>query len=545
MNLQGQQVSVVGMAASGIATALFLRQHGARVVVSELRSAEQLRAEIPRLLAAGVAIETGGHRERTFLTADLIVVSPGVPSDLPVLARARREGIPIIGEIELAARFLRAPLIAITGSNGKTTTTALAGHLLAALGLPAQVGGNIGTPLISLVEAAGPGEWAVAEVSSFQLETAGQFHARIACVLNLSPDHLDRHGSMENYAAAKQKVFLNQTPADFAVLNAGDEWCRRFAAALAAPGGPNIRWFAPSGGLPSGGAGAFVAGGRILWRQEGAADVELLPISAIPLRGAHNVENVLAACAIAVLAAGMAAPEAPAQSAQLRARLAHGVATFKAVEHRLEFVAKLAGVDYFNDSKATNVDATLKAVESFPGGLWVILGGKDKGGDYDALLAPLQQRARGVLVIGAAASKIARQLAPLGGGLIPAGTLERALEIAAARATAGDTVLLAPACSSFDQFENYQHRGRVFKEWVGRRATQGAPENRESSPAPQEGPGVARSEPGEAGGPGSPGRGGAPWGGGSEGREEYTEVPDPARAAENKARRRSSPRQPE
>ncbi|MGH9507778.1 MAG: UDP-N-acetylmuramoyl-L-alanine--D-glutamate ligase [Terriglobales bacterium] len=482
MELQGKHISVVGMAASGIATALFLRRHGARVVISELRPAEQLRAEIPRLLEAGVAIETGGHRERTFLSADWIVVSPGVPSDLPVLARARREGIPVMGEIELAARFLRAPLIAITGSNGKTTTTALTGHLLTALGLKNQVGGNIGTPLISLVEAAGPDEWAVAEVSSFQLETAERFHARIAAVLNLSPDHLDRHGSMEAYAAAKQNVFLNQSPADFAVLNAADEYCRRFAASLEARGASQVRWFDAQGRLPAGGQGATATEGRIVWREEagagGVTDTVLLRLAEIPLRGAHNVENVLAACAMVCLAAQVSAgaaghPEAISRagiSPQTAAGIAAGVASFKAVEHRLEFVAKLGGVEYFNDSKATNVDATLKAIESFPGGLWVILGGKDKGGDYDALLAPLQQRARAALLIGAAAAKIARQLAPLGDRLIPAGTLERALEIAAARAQPGDTILLAPACSSFDQFDNYQHRGRAFKEWVGRRA---------------------------------------------------------------------------
>ncbi len=474
MELQGKQVSVVGMAASGMATALFLRRHGARVVISELRPAEQLRAEIPRLLEAGVAIETGGHRERTFLTADLIVVSPGVPSELPVLARARREQIPVIGEVELAARFLRGPLIAITGSNGKTTTTALTGHLLAGVGLPARVGGNIGTPLISLVEEADEGEWVVAELSSFQLETAERFHARIAVVLNLSPDHLDRHGSMEAYAAAKQRIFGNQTTADFAVLNSGDEYCRRYAQALTAPsGGPAVRWFAADGPLPGGSGGAVLEGDHLVWREpagpSGGGAIKLLRREQIPLRGAHNVENVLAACAIAALACGLPTAQ-PEARRRIAAGIAAGVASFRAVEHRLEFVAKLEGVEYFNDSKATNVDATLKSIESFPGGLWVILGGKDKGGDYDALLAPLRQRARGVLLIGAAAGKIARQLAPLGERLISAGTLERALEMAAARAQAGDTVLLAPACSSFDQFENYQHRGRVFKEWVARRA---------------------------------------------------------------------------
>ncbi|MGH9488617.1 MAG: UDP-N-acetylmuramoyl-L-alanine--D-glutamate ligase [Terriglobales bacterium] len=452
MEVAGQRILVVGMAASGMAVARFLRQRGARVVVSEMRPAVERRAEIAELLDAGIAVETGGHRERSFLDADLIVVSPGVPADLPLLRRARAQATPVLGELELAARFLLGTLVAITGANGKTTTTALTGHLLAACGRRVQVGGNIGTPLISLVDTAAEDTINVVEASSFQLETTETFHPHIAAVLNLSPDHLDRHGSMEAYAAAKQRIFRNQTASDFAVLNPNDVWCRQFAASLAS----QPVWFAA---FPlTSQTGAEVRDGQIVWLQDGRQQA-IMPVSEVPLPGAHNLENILAALAMARLLTG---PEA---APQLRA----AVRAFKAVEHRLEFVANVAGVAYYNDSKATNVDATLKALASFPRGLWVILGGKDKGSDYAPLLPLLGERARQVLLIGAATEKIAAQLVPLAAAGVPltrCGTLEQALATASSQAQTGDTVLLAPACASFDQFQNYGHRGRVFKQLV-------------------------------------------------------------------------------
>jgi UDP-N-acetylmuramoylalanine--D-glutamate ligase len=457
MRVEGKRVLVVGMAASGIAAARFLRGRGARVVISEMRAAGELREEIPALLEAGIALETGGHRERSFLDAELIVVSPGVPADLPLLKRARAEAIAVWGEIELASRFLRGMVVAITGANGKTTTTALTGELLAACGKRVQVGGNIGTPLISLVDTSTPETVNVIEVSSFQLETVETFHAHVAAVLNLSPDHLDRHGSMEAYAAAKRRIFGNQTAEDFAVLNPNDAWCRQFAAGLAS----QPVWFAP---FPlEGQTGACVAAGVVEWRR-GSERHAIMPVSEIGLRGAHNLENVLAAVSIACLVAGPA-PE-------LRA----AVRNFKAVEHRLEFVATVGGVDYYNDSKATNVDAAIKALEAFPSGVWMILGGKDKGSDYTPLIPLLRERGRGVLLIGAATEKIAAQLAPLGAEapLIRCGTLEQAVATGAGRARAGETVLLAPACASFDQFRNYGHRGQVFKELVAGLAGRGA-----------------------------------------------------------------------
>ena len=457
-DFSGKQALVVGMARSGMAAAKFLLRHGARVIVSDLRPAQQLKPEIESLLAAGAAIETGGHRKRSFLDSDCIIVSPGVPADLPLLAEARAQRVPIWGEIELAARYLQGRLIAVTGSNGKTTTTSLIGHLLAALGEQVMVGGNIGAPLIDMVERSTPQSVSVAELSSFQLETTDAgFHPQVAVVLNLSPDHLDRHGSMENYIAAKQRIFLRQTDQDWAVLNAQDSVCQSFARVVAS----RVLWFDASGATLAAGAG--LRDGQIYWRGPGEAkEVNLLRAEDIRLKGRHNLENVLAALA-AVCALF---PPAGAGADARREALRNGVASFRAVEHRLEFVARVRGVDYYNDSKATNVDATRKAIEAFPGGLWVILGGKDKESDYKPLAPLLLKRARGVLLIGAAAEKIASHLQPAGVPTQPAGNLVRALELAAAQARPGETVLLAPACASFDQFENYEARGRLFKSLV-------------------------------------------------------------------------------
>ena len=463
VELKGKRILVVGMAASGIASALFLRQRGALVAISEMRAAAEMRHELPALLEAGVAIETGGHRERSFLDADLIVVSPGVPFDLPALVVAREHGVTVWGEIELASRYLRGTLVAITGANGKTTTTALTGAVLAGCGRRVQVGGNIGVPLITLVESSSDDCVNVAEVSSFQLETIASFHPHVAAVLNLSPDHLDRHGSMAAYAAAKQRIFMNQTAGDFAVLNHRDSWCRRFASSVAAA----PVWFDASfDASPEPAAGTSIVNGEVVYTAEGARHA-IMPVAEIPLRGAHNLDNVLAAVAMACLI----------ESPQAAPKIREAVRAFKAVEHRLEFVARVGGVEYYNDSKATNVDATVKALEAFAGGVWLILGGKDKGSDYTPLAPLLRQRGRGALLIGAATEKIAQHLQADEGVGVPmmvrCGTLERAVAHAHAHAQPGDTVLLAPACSSFDQFRNFGHRGQVFKELVAALALAG------------------------------------------------------------------------
>jgi UDP-N-acetylmuramoylalanine--D-glutamate ligase len=432
--LAGAQVVVVGMARSGVAALELLRKHGARV-----RAVDQNPAAAPGL-------EIAPQQDASFQDADLIVLSPGVPPDAEVIRRARQRGVRVIGDLELASWFLEGGIIGITGSNGKTTTTALTGHILRESGIPAQVGGNIGTPPASMAGSSRPGQWNVLELSSFQLETTDTFRAHIGAALNVTPDHLDRHGTMEAYAEAKAQLFVRQRPGDFAVLNADDPICAGYARRTRG----QAVWFSAAREVSP---GAYLCGGAIVL--DGAP---LMNASEIPLRGMHNIENTMAAAAIARLAG--------ATHEQIRA----AVMTFPGVEHRLEFVRNLDGVDWYNDSKATNVDATLKAIAAFDGGLWIILGGKDKNSDYSALARPLGAKARGVLLIGAAAEKIEAQLRePAGLGsapLIACGTMDAAVKEARARAKAGDTVLLAPACASFDQFENFEHRGREFKRLV-------------------------------------------------------------------------------
>lgn len=449
MELNGKNVLVVGLGKSGVASALFLKAHGARVTVSDTKSGDELRNEIPTLLDHGITVETGGHGERTFRGQDLIVVSPGVPVDAPLLAQARGLGENVIGEVELAAQFLPGPIVAITGSNGKTTTTTLVGEILAAGGLPTLVGGNIGTPAISLAERAKPDTVTVLEISSFQLETIQTFRPKLAVVLNVTPDHLDRHRTFEVYANAKARIFENQQASDFAVLNADDATCVAMVARTRA----QVFWFSRQKEVEH---GAWVREGNILFH-DAKGRREILQVSEIPLKGAHNLENVLAAVCAGVLMG--CAPD----------KIRDAVRNFRAVEHRLEFVATIGGVDYYNDSKATNVDATIKALESFPANIHLILGGKDKGSDYTVLNDLLRKRVKRVYTIGAAANKIESQIVSSKDGgpeVVHSQTLENAIRSAHAAAQPGDIVLLAPACASFDQFKSYEHRGKVFKEFV-------------------------------------------------------------------------------
>ena len=428
-----------------MASALFLQQRGATVTVSDTKPPDQLKEEIPLLLDHGMTVETGGHGERTFRGQDLIVVSPGVPYDAPQLVQARLQGEPVIGEIELAAENLVGSIIAITGSNGKTTTTTLVGEILAAAGVKTLVGGNIGTPAISLVERATPETITVLEVSSFQLETIKTFRPKVAVILNITPDHLDRHRTFDAYVNAKARIFENQQGSDFAVLNEDDETCLKLADVVKAP----LFWFSRKKEV---GQGAFVSQGRILFR-DAHGEAEIMLVSEIPLKGAHNVDNVLAAVCTAALMG--------CRPDQIR----KAVANFKAVEHRIEYVATINGVEYFNDSKATNVDATIKAVESFPKNIHLILGGKDKGSPYTVLRDLLRERVKRVYTIGAAAAKIEAEIQG-STEVVHAETLENAIKRAHAVAQPGDVVLLAPACASFDQFKSYEHRGRLFKEVV-------------------------------------------------------------------------------
>ena len=442
VELKSKRVLVVGLARTGVATALFCAARGAAVTATDSRSEADVGQETSaRMRTAGVNVELGGHQEQTFLQQDLIVPSPGVPADAPLLQAARAKGVTVWSEIELAYRFRQGKLIGITGSNGKTTTTSLVEHILRTAAFPTILTGNIGTPLISCVDSMTHDTVTVVELSSFQLELIQEFRTDISVFLNLTPDHLDRHHSMELYSKAKARIFENQREEDFAILNADDP-----ATTPLAPTRPRVYWFSRKQRAAQ---GAFLRGDDIVFRDEGQEEV-VLRRQEVPLPGTHNLENVLAAIAAARLAGAGAKA------------IAEGARSFAGVEHRLEFVREINAVRYYNDSKATNVDAALKALDSFSGRILVILGGKDKGSDYTELQKPLRERAILALLIGAAADKIESQI--FGSVAIErAGTLDHAVEIASQAARPGDVVLLAPACASFDQFQNYEHRGRVFK----------------------------------------------------------------------------------
>jgi UDP-N-acetylmuramoylalanine--D-glutamate ligase len=444
IELRKMRVLVVGLARTGVATALFCARHNAIVTATESRPESELGDAPAKLREAGVTLELGGHTEKTFLAQDLIIPSPGVPADDRFLQAARSKGITIWSEIELAYRFLEGKLIGITGSNGKTTTTTLIYHILKSAAVPTILAGNVGTALISCVEEMKGDTVTVVELSSFQLELIEKFRPDIGLFLNLTPDHLDRHKTMEAYAGAKARIFENQTELDAAVLNADDPPTVQYV-----PKKSQLFWFSRKQRVQQ---GACVRGDDIIIVHHGKEEF-VMKQAEIPLAGAHNVENVLAA----VTAARLAGVDT--------ATIAQAVRDFEGVEHRLEFVAEIAGVRYFNDSKATNVDATLKALDAFPGRILIILGGKDKGSDYTVLQKPLREKAILALLIGAAADKIEKQIT--GSVAIErAVTLDRAVEIASHAARAGDIIVLAPACASFDQFQNYEHRGRVFKEFV-------------------------------------------------------------------------------
>ncbi len=444
LELKGKRVLVVGLARTGVATALFCAERGARVAATDTRSADELGDCVSKLRDAGVQLQLGGYSDAILHGQELVVPSPGVPADAPLLIHARDLKITVWSEIELASWFLHGRLIGITGSNGKTTTTTLVDHILRHAGFATVLAGNIGTPLIAQANKTAEGTVTVAELSSFQLELIETFRPSIAVLLNLTPDHLDRHKTFSAYAAAKARIFENQIEEDAAILNLDDAASREIV-----PSRPQVFWFSRKTNVEQ---GAFVSNGKLIFRRNNEEE-EILNCAEISLPGAHNLENVLAAT-IAARLAGVQSPQ-----------IAEAVHSFAGVEHRLEFVSEIHGARYYNDSKATNVDATLKALEAFPGRIIVILGGKDKASDYSPLRELLRERAILALLIGSVAEKIERQIA--GSVAIErAGTLERAVQIATCTAQPGDVVLLAPACASFDQFQNYEHRGRVFKELV-------------------------------------------------------------------------------
>ena len=442
MELAGKQVVVVGLARSGIAAAEFLLRRGARVVATDRRPAAELAKEAVMLQQGGARLELGAHSPRTFTTADLVVVSPGVPWDLPELAAARAAGVPVMAELELGFRHMRGTVAAVTGTKGKSTTTAALGAMLAEAGGDVRVGGNIGQAVTGLVDGATDATTFVLEVSSFQLEGTDTFHPKVAVFLNLSADHLDRHASFEEYAAAKARIFANQTKDDWAVVNAD--------LTRVQLGRARVVRFAPSSLGES--DSAFFKAGHACLRLNGREEM-LFPISSVRLPGSHLLLDLLAAAAAARLLG--ASTDAIQRAA----------ASFKGVEHVLEHVADIDGVAFFNDSKATNVDAARKSLEAFDRPVVAIVGGRYKGGDFGLLREPLAARGRAVMAIGEAQGRVAEALAPVV-PVVTCATLREAVEQAFAAAAPGDVVLLAPGCSSFDMFQDYAERGRAFKREV-------------------------------------------------------------------------------
>lgn len=448
MELAGKKVLIIGAARSGIAAAKFLQARGAVVALNDSKPIENWSPAALALKSTGVGLLPGEVPGWLLDQLDVVVVSPGVPTGIIPIRYAERAGAEIIGEIELASRFLKGRIIAITGSNGKTTTTTLIGELLRDAGLTVQVGGNIGKPLISLVESSRDEGWTVVEVSSFQLETIKGFHPSIALVLNVTPNHMDRYESFTAYAAAKHRIFMNQDEGDVAVLNGDDEIVSGWEKGLRA----NVISFSVRRELEK---GLYLRGVELVSRFDGAEQA-IVRADEMKLRGRHNIENVLAA-----LAAGIAAGASIDSMRQT-------VRRFEPVEHRLEFVAELNSVKFYNDSKATSVDATLKALEAFaddPGEVVLILGGRGKKAPYAPLASLVKKKVRKLVLIGEDADTIAGELGDYA-------AIERAMDMRDAvaksfeAAISGDVVLLAPACASFDMFESFEHRGKVFKEEV-------------------------------------------------------------------------------
>ncbi|PYS96113.1 MAG: UDP-N-acetylmuramoyl-L-alanine--D-glutamate ligase [Acidobacteria bacterium] len=443
--LAGSRVVVVGGARSGVALTRFLLSRQASVVLTDTRPATALGPEVAALGREGATLQLGGHDEASFLQADFIAVSPGVPLGIPPLARAKRQGVRVVAEVEVASWFLKGILIGITGTNGKSTTTALTAHILAHAGLKATACGNIGTPLTDLIARDAPDHYYVVELSSFQLEGIETFRPWIAALLNLSPDHQDRYSDPLAYYQAKCRVFVNQGAADHAILNRDDAEVWGLASTLRA----RMHAFSRTLDLPE---GACLKDRSIVVRRQGR-ELRGVPLETVPLFGAHNVENVMAALLIADLC-GVPLPKA-----------AQGVGAFKGLPHRLEKVRDLHGVAYFNDSKATNVGATAKSLLSFPGKVVLILGGKDKGGSFAELLPLIRERVAHLVLMGQARETIAAQLGPVLPTTLVA-TMAEAIEAARAAAPPGGVVLLAPACASFDQYSGFEARGEDFRRRV-------------------------------------------------------------------------------
>ncbi len=442
MELKGKTVLVLGLARTGSECVRFLVNEGASVLVSDRRSEQELAPEMTRLAGLPFRYLLGGEKRDWLTGVDLVVPSPGVPEDNRLLKEAAKQRIPVLSEIELAYRFFRAPLLAITGTNGKSTTTTLVGEMLKASGRKVFVGGNLGAPFIGALS--GDWEWGIIEVSSFQLEWVEEFRPRIAVLLNLTEDHLDRYPDFQAYSAAKERIFAAQTTADVAILNRDDPlvWAM----------GERLRARVVSFGFAEVDHGVFAAADEIVWR-DGSSE-ERFPLRHVKIQGVHNQENMMAA----VAAAKSAAIERDVIQRTLEA--------FPGLEHRLEFVRQKDGVRYYNDSKGTNVGAVVKSMAGFSAPVILLAGGVDKGGDYGVLRDGIKQKVRRLILFGAAKQIIAAALGDLTETVI-VNDIQSAVRDAAAHAQPGDVVLLSPACSSFDQFQNYAERGKVFKALVG------------------------------------------------------------------------------
>jgi UDP-N-acetylmuramoylalanine--D-glutamate ligase len=451
MDLKGKKILVVGLARSGLAAARFLRSRGALVTVTDQAVEDILGRSVEQARQLGICLELGGHRPETWASADMIVLSPGVPHTLEPLRLARERGIEVIGEVELASRFIRAPIVAVTGTNGKTTTTELLGRMLAASGLRVFVGGNIGNPLIEIVDRDAELDVIVAEISSFQLDTAETFKPHVAVLLNITPDHLDRYPNLPAYAASKRQIFKNQAEEDFAVCHGNDPLVQQQCVSIRS----RILTFLTRPPEHNGiGQGAIITPRQIAVVLPGMAQGRI-DLSQCCLIGPHNRENI-AAAALAALATG----------AEL-AGVQKAVDQFQCLPHRLEPVATIRDVQYINDSKATNVDAVIRALECFERPVILIMGGRNKGYDFSALQAHVSRRVKQLIVLGEAGPEIEAALgrAPINGSE-RAKDMAQAVALAYAGAGAGDTVLLSPACASFDMFGSYAERGDTFKRLV-------------------------------------------------------------------------------
>lgn len=448
VEVAGKRVAVIGLGRSGVAAVRLLEELGARVAVADQKPLAELAAALEGLRAGNLEVHGDGAYESALRGAELVVVSPGVPLTLEPLRRARAAGVRVIGELELAARCLTGKLIAVTGTNGKSTTVTWLGEVLQRAGYEPFVGGNLGTPLAEAAYAALHGrrwDFVVAEVSSFQLETIESFHPWIGAILNVTPDHLDRYPSMEAYAGTKLRMCENQTAQDYAVLNADDP---RLACAADGFAGTRVL-FSRTRTIER---GVFVDGDAIISTVRDGYE-EVCRVSALQVRGAHNVENAMAVAAVATLVG------CPIVA------IGQGLRAFQGLEHVMEVVRVLRGVAYINDSKGTNVDATIKALESLPVPVILIAGGREKGGEYPGLAEVVRRKAKQVILLGEARARLSEVLA----GVCPVtkvSSLAEAVRTAAALAAPGDTVLLSPACASFDMFADYRDRGRRFKEHV-------------------------------------------------------------------------------